>query len=114
MKSNRTRAKYRFEKTGRSEVVAGAPCEMWQGEYTGENGEKEEGDRLRGQGRRVRAGRTDVRNPMMRRGGPGQEQFDQFRELVGNDKGHPQGHQHQGRQVVTELEATKIERKVVE
>ena len=54
-------------------VVAGVPCEVWQGEYTDEDGDKDEGTAVRGHGRRVRAGPTDVHNPMMRRGGAGQD-----------------------------------------
>ena len=55
--ARRIRRKYKFEKTGKTEIVAGAPCEVWHGEYSGEDGEKDEGEACVAHGRRVRAGR---------------------------------------------------------
>jgi len=113
MKSNRPEPKYRFAKTGATEVVAGVPCEVWQGEYTDSEGEKETGTACVAKGVGFALGQLTFANPMMRRGGPGQERFDQFRELLGNDKGILKATSIKDGKSVTELEATKIERTVV-
>ena len=93
-------SKYKFAKTGKSEVVAGAPCEMWHGEYTGEKGEKEEGDACVAEGVGFALADLTFNNPMLQQTGAARDQMEQFRQLVGGNKGHPQGHQHQGRQAV--------------
>ena len=51
-----TRGNSSSRRRARPRRVAGVPCEMCTGEYTGEEGEKERGRGLRGGGRRIRAG----------------------------------------------------------
>jgi hypothetical protein len=50
---------------------------------------------------------------MMRRGGAGWQQMQQYRDLVGADKGILKATRTKDGKTTTELEATQIERKVV-
>ena len=106
-------SKYKFEKTGKSEVVAGAPCEMWHGVYTGEKGEKEEGDACVAEGVGFALADLTFNNPMLQQTGAARDQMEQFRQLVGGNKGILKATNTKDGKPSTQLEATKIERKVV-
>lgn len=105
--------KLKFAPTGKSETVAGARCEVWHGEYVDKDGDKEEGEACVATGVGFALAELTFNNPMMAAGGPGADQFEQYRDLVGANKGILKASRIEKGQVRPELEATKIERKVV-
>lgn len=105
--------KVNFAKTGRTEIVAGVPCEVWHGEYTDESGEKDEGEACVATGVGFALSELTYNNPIMQSGGAAHEQFEQYRQLVGGNKGILKATSIKKGKTSTELEAIKIERKVV-
>jgi hypothetical protein len=103
-----------FTKTGKTESVAGVRCEVWHGAYTDEGGDKDEGDACVAAG--VGFALTDLtyNNPMMQPGGVGHDEFERYRQLVGGNKGILKATSTKKGKSRTELEAVKIERKVVD
>jgi hypothetical protein len=102
--------KYSFSNTGRTETVAGVPCQVWHGVYTDE-GKKQEGDACVANGVGFALAELTFANPM--RGGTGYEQFEQYRQLVGGNKGILKVTKIEDGKTVPQMEATKIEPKVV-
>jgi hypothetical protein len=105
--------KVSFAKTGRTEIVAGVPCEVWHGEYTDESGEKDEGEACVATGVGFALSELTYNNPMLQSGGAAHEQFEQYRQLVGGNKGILKATSVKKGKTSTELEAIKIERKIV-
>jgi hypothetical protein len=112
-KSHKEPGKYSFSNTGRTETVAGVPCQVWHGVYTGDEGKKDEGDACVANGVGFALAELTFANPMAQRGGTGYEQFEQYRQLVGGNKGILKVTKVEDGKPVTEMEATKIERKLV-
>jgi hypothetical protein len=112
-KSHKQPGKYSFSNTGRTETVAGVPCQVWHGVYTGDEGKKDEGDACVANGVGFALAELTFANPMAQRGGTGYEQFEQYRQLVGGNKGILKVTKVEDGKPVTEMEATKIERKLV-
>jgi hypothetical protein len=104
--------KFNFSNTGRTETVAGVPCQVWHGVYTSES-KKEEGDACVANGVGFALAELTFANPMARQGGAGYEQFEQYRQLVGGNKGILKVTKIEDGKPVPDLEATKIERKAV-
>ena len=104
--------KYSFSNTGRSETVAGVPCQVWRGVYTGE-GKKEEGEACVASGVGFALAELTFANPMVQKGGAGYDQFEQYRQLVGGNKGILKVTKIVDGKPVPEMVATKIERTVV-
>jgi hypothetical protein len=105
--------KFKFAPTGKSETVAGTRCEVWHGEYLDTKGEKEEGEACVATGVGFALGELTFNNPMLMSGGAANEQFEQYRDLVGTNKGILKATKIENGQVKPQLEATKIERKSV-
>jgi hypothetical protein len=106
--------KVSFTKTGRRETVAGVSCEVWHGTYSGgEQAEKKEGDACLARGVGFALAEIIDAVPMMQRGKPGWGQMEQYRELTAGGKGILKASTTEDGKATTELEATKIEPKVV-
>jgi hypothetical protein len=103
--------KYTFSNTGRTETVAGVPCQVWHGAYT-DQGKKEEGEACVATGVGFALAELTFANPMAHGGGAA-EQFEQYRQLVGEDKGILKVTKIENGTPVPQMVATKIERKVV-
>jgi hypothetical protein len=104
--------KYNFSNTGRTETVAGVPCQVWRGVYT-DQGKREEGEACVASGVGFALAELTFANPMAHRAGAGYEQFEQYRQLVGGNKGILKITKIADGKSVPQMEATKIERKVV-
>lgn len=103
-----------FTNTGRRETVAGVPCEVWHGTYSGgDKTEQREGDACMAKGVGFALAEITLGNPMLQRGGPGWAQMQQYHELVAGGKGILKATTVKDGKVTTELEATRIEPKVV-
>jgi hypothetical protein len=104
--------KLSFSNTGRTETVAGVPCEVWHGVYTDE-GKHEEGDACVASGVGFALAELTFANPMVQKGGAGYEQFEQYRQLVSGNKGILKITKIENGKAVPQLEATKIEPRTV-
>jgi hypothetical protein len=104
--------KFKFSDTGKTETVAGVPCELWRGVYTGQD-KQEEGEACVASGVGFALAELTFANPMAGPGQPGSEMFEQYRQLVGGNKGILKVTKIEDGKRVPELEATKIERKSV-
>jgi membrane peptidoglycan carboxypeptidase len=104
-------AKVSFAKTGKTETVAGVPCEVYRGEYVEEDGDKDEGEACVATGVGFALDALTFNNPMVQRGGAGYDRMQQFRDLVGGNKGILKAKSFQDGKVKTDMEAIKIERK---
>jgi hypothetical protein len=115
MKQEQSKAsgKFSFSKTGKTETVAGVPCEVWRGQHTGADGEKNEGEACVATGVGFALADLTFNNPMLQQHGPMHEQFEQYRQLVGDNKGILKATSVKNGKTTTELEAIKIERKAV-
>ena len=114
MKSKRKDAgKLSFAKTGKTETVAGVPCEVWRGEYTDDEGKKDEGEACVAAGVGLELGELTYNNPMMMQRGAAHDQFEQYRQLVGGNKGILKATSLKEGKASTQLEAIKIERKIL-
>jgi hypothetical protein len=107
-----SKGKLSFTKTGRTDVVAGVRCEVYRGEFIGANKDKEEGEACVASGVGFALGDL-MNNPMMMAGGRGSSEFEQYRELVGADKGILKAARIENGQARNDLEAIKIERATV-
>jgi len=104
--------KFSFSNTCKTETVAGVPCEVWRGVYTGED-KKEEGEARVASGVGFALAELTFANPMERPGQAGSQQFEQYRQLVAGNKGILKVTKIEDGKRVPQLEATKIERKPV-
>lgn len=107
------KGKLDFANTGKTETVAGVRCQVWHGAYTDEDGDKDEGEACVAPGVGFALADLTYNNPMMQAGGVGHDQFEQYRQLVGGNKGILKATSIKKGKPRTELEAIKIERKVV-
>ena len=104
--------KYSFSNTGRTETVAGVPCQVWRGVRTNQ-GKQEEGEACVANGVGFALAELTFANPMAHRGGAGYEQYEQFRQLVGGNRGILKVTKIEDGKPVPQMVATKIERKPV-
>jgi hypothetical protein len=104
-------SKLSFGKTGKTEIVAGVPCEVWRGTYTGPNGDQDEGEACIATGVGFALDALTFNNPMLQRGGAAHDQLEQYRQLVGGNKGILKATSVKGGKATVQLEAIKIERK---
>ena len=81
------KGKLDFANTGKTETVAGVRCEVWRGAYTNEDGDTDEGEACVAPGVGFALGDLTYNNPMTQAGGGASEQFEQYRQLVGGNKG---------------------------
>lgn len=103
-----------FANTGRKETVAGVSCEVWHGTYSGgQKAGKQQGDACLAQGVGFALAEIIDAVPVMKRGQPGWGQMEQYRELTAGGKGILKASTTADGKATTELEATKIEPKVV-
>jgi hypothetical protein len=109
------RGSFKFTPTGKSETVAGVKCQVWHGQYVDKDGDKDEGDACVAEGVGFALAELTYANPMLSMGASSAtEPLEQFRELVGGNKGIMKASRTtKGGQVERELEATKVERKSV-
>ena len=106
--------KFAFTNTGRTETVAGVPCEVWHGTYSsGEKGDQKEGDACMAKGVGFALAELIDANPLIQRGHAGWGTMQQYRELTAGGKGILKATSVKDGKVTTELEAIKIEPKVV-
>jgi hypothetical protein len=106
---------FKFSPTGRSETVAGVKCKVWHGEYVDKDGDKDEGEACVAPGVGFALAELTFANPMMALGdasGAG-DMFEQYRDLIGGNKGVLKASKLEKGELRTELEATKVERKPV-
>ena len=103
--------KFSFTKTGKTETVAGVPCEVYRGEYVDEDGEKSDGEACMATGVGFALDALTFNNPMVQRGGVGYDRMQQFRELMAGNKGILKAKSSKDGKVKTDMEAVKIERK---
>src|SRR6476659_5123169 len=103
--------KVSFAKTGKTEMIAGVPCEVYRGEYIEEDGDKDQGEACVATGVGFALDALTFNNPMVQRGGAGYDRMQQFRDLVGGNKGILKAKSFQDGKVKTDMEAIKIERK---
>ena len=113
MKQQHATGKLTFTKTGKTETVAGVPCEVYRGEYAEQNGRKDQGEACVATGVGFALDALTFNNPMMQRGGAGYQQVQQFRELVAGNKGILRAKSFRDGKPKTDLEAVKIERKAL-
>lgn len=105
--------KLSFAKTGKTEIVAGVPCEVWRGAYTDENGEKDEGEACIATGVGFSLDALTFNNPMIQRGGAAHDELEQYRQLVGGNKGILKATSLKEGKATTQMEAIKVERKAL-
>lgn len=105
--------KLSFGKTGKTEIVAGVPCEVWRGTYTGPTGEPDEGEACIATGVGFALDALTFNNPMLQRPGAAHDQLEQYRQLVGGNKGILKATSVKGGKAAVQLEAIKIERKAL-
>jgi hypothetical protein len=102
-----------FVKTGKTETVAGVPCEVWSGAYTEADGSKDEGEACVATGVGFALADLTFNNPMLQQRGPAHDVMEQYRQLVAGNKGILKATSVKNGKSTTQLEATKIEPKVV-
>ena len=102
-----------FTKTGKTETVAGAQCEIYHGVYIEDDGEKNEGDACVAPGVGFRLDAVTFNNPMLQRGGAAAGRMQQFRQLVAGNKGILKAKSYEGGKLKTDMEAVKIEPKAL-
>jgi hypothetical protein len=100
-----------FAPTGRTETVAGVRCQVWHG-YTEHEGTRKEGDACIADGVGLAVFDMMANNPMMR-GRSSTSMYAKYKALVGEGKGILKVVSYKDGKPVTELEATKIERRPV-
>jgi hypothetical protein len=102
-----------FTKTGKTETVAGVPCEVYHGTYVDADGTKNEGEACVATGVGFALADIMANNPLLQQPGRGHDMMEQYRQLVGGNKGILKATSLKSGKPSTELEATKIEPKVV-
>ena len=113
-KSKRPASSFKFAPTGKTERVAGVKCEVWHGAYVGaDTSDRDEGEACVAKGVGFAIAELTFANPMLMQGSSGSEQFEQYRELIGADKGLLKATKFENGQARPQLEATSIERKTV-
>ena len=111
MKQKESTAKISFTKTGKTETVAGARCEVYHGIYVDEDGDKNEGDACVATGVGLALDAVTFNNPMLQRGNAGYDRMQQFRELMAGNKGIVRAKSYADGKLKTDMEAIKIEPK---
>ena len=106
-------SKLAFTKTGKTEIVAGVPCEVYHGAYTEEDGGKDEGEACVATGVGFALDAVTFNNPMIQRSGAAHDRLEQFRQLVGGNKGILKATSFKDGKATTQMEAIKIERKTL-
>ena len=109
MKTPDEPGKLSFKNTGKTEIVAGVPCQVWYGTWDDAD-KKEEGEACVANGVGFALAELTFANPMMRPGASGSARFEQYRELVGGNKGILKVTKIEDGKRVPQLEAVKIER----
>ena len=80
--------KVTFAKTGKTETVAGVPCEVYRGEYIEEDGDKDQGEACVATGVGFALDAADVQQPHgAALAAPATTGCEQFRDLVAGNKG---------------------------
>lgn len=102
-----------FTKTGKRETVAGAPCEVYHGTYVDEDGTRNEGEACVATGVGFALADIMANNPLLQQHGRGSDMMEQYRQLLGGNKGILKATSIKDGKATTELEATKIEPKDV-
>jgi len=98
----------KFGPTGRTETVAGVKCEVWHGTSV-QNGEKKEGEACLADGVGFAAFNA-ISNPMLAPRGKGAAFIEQFRKLVGPNKGVIKMVEFKDGKPHSSMEAIKIQR----
>ncbi|HEY7634934.1 MAG TPA: DUF4412 domain-containing protein [Gemmatimonadales bacterium] len=98
----------KFGPTGRTETVAGVKCEVWHGTSV-RNGEKHEGEACLADGVGF-AGFNVLSNPMLAPRGKGAAFIEQYRKLVGPNKGVIKMVEFKDGKPHSSMEAIKIQR----
>jgi hypothetical protein len=114
-KSKHAAGNFTFTPTGKKETVAGVKCAVWHGEYTDatDPSDKDEGEACVANGVGFALAELTFANPMMMKGSAVSDQFEQYRQLVGGNKGLLKATRFENGQPKPVLEATAIERKAV-
>jgi hypothetical protein len=112
-KDDESTGKASFTKTGKTETVAGATCEIYHGVYVEADGEKNEGDACIAPAVGFRLDAVTFNNPMLMHGGAGAARMQQFRQLVAGNKGILKAKSYEGGKLKTDMEAVKIEPKAL-
>ncbi|HKT58480.1 MAG TPA: DUF4412 domain-containing protein [Gemmatimonadales bacterium] len=100
-----------FTKTGKTMTVAGVPCEIYRGQYVDEEGGKNEGEACVATGVGFALDALTFNNPMIQRGNAAYDRMQQFRELVGANKGILTAKSYKDGKLQTDMQAVKIDRK---
>jgi hypothetical protein len=103
--------KFNFTKTGKTETVAGVPCEVYHGEVVGADKEKDEGEACVATGVGFALADLTFNNPMLM--GRDSDRFEQYRQLVGANKGILKASRLENGKPQNDLEAIKIEKTTV-
>jgi len=103
--------KVNFKNTGRHETVAGVRCDVWHGSSLGD--EDHEGDACLAAGVGFDVGALVYANPLMQRGGRTWNKMEQYRSLIGDNKGILKATRLENGKSTVEMEAVKIEPKTV-
>jgi hypothetical protein len=104
---------FTFSKTGRTETVAGVPCEVYRGDYTDVDGEKLQGEACVANGVGFALDALTFNNPLMQRGNSDYERMQQFRDVVGGNKGILSAKSFKDGKPTTDMTAVRIERKAL-
>jgi hypothetical protein len=99
-----------FTKTGKTEVVAGVRCEVYRGEVVGADQDKDEGEACVAPGVGFALADLTFNNPMLMGRGGANDRFEQYRQLVGTNKGILKAARIENGKAVNDLEAIKIEK----
>jgi hypothetical protein len=103
---------FNFTKTGKTETVAGVPCEVYRGSYVDGEGKNSEGQACIATGVGFALADIMANNPMMQQSGQ-HAMMERYRQLVGGNKGILKATTIKDGKPTTEFQATKIEPKVV-
>ncbi len=103
---------FNFTKTGKSETVAGVPCEVYRGSYVDGEGKNSEGEACVATGVGFALADIMANNPMLQQSGR-HDMMERYRQLVGGNKGILKATTIKDGKPTTEFQATKIEPKVV-
>jgi hypothetical protein len=102
--------KLSFTKTGKSETVAGVPCEVYKGEYVDVDGEKSEGEACVAVGVGLALDAVTFNNPMIQQGSADYDRMQQFRALMAGNKGILKAKSYKDGKLKTDMEAIKIDK----
>jgi len=103
---------FNFTKTGKTETVAGVPCEVYRGSYVDGEGKNSEGEACVANGVGFALADIMANNPLMQQSGQNR-MMERYRQLVGGHKGILKATSIKDGKPTTEFQATKIEPKSV-